>query len=332
MTAVLMTPPYLQFVDNNGNPLSGGKIYTYAAGTTTPKATYTDVTGTVPLSNPVILDSAGRATIWLDGSYKFEVKTSADVLIETTDDVSAFLTATGISNNSITNAMLADMAANTVKGNATASSGDPQDIAIAASQLLGRGSTGNLAAIALGSGLSMSGTTISASGGATKTTTTASASANITFSSLDFQNNDYEFSFRNIVPATDAANFQIDLSVDNFSTSADCIIIASGANAGVASFISGESKNLLKSLDNAQTDPYTQIVGTVWLSQLVSGAGISGTYIAQGRNSANTGNVLMSGVIASFANPATFYNSVRFQMSSGNLTSGSITMIRKPIT
>jgi len=168
--------------------------------------------------------------------------------------------------------------------------------------------------------------------GATKTTTTASASANITFSSLDFQNNDYEFSFSNIVPATDAANFQIDLSEDNFSTSADCVIIATGANAGVATFISGENKNLLKGMDNAQTLPYLQILGTVWLSQLVTGKGIAGSYNAQGRNSANTGNVQMSGNIASNANPATFYNAVRFLMSSGNLTSGSITMIKKPRT
>jgi len=30
-----------QFFDNNGTPLSGGKLYAYEAGTTTPKTTYT---------------------------------------------------------------------------------------------------------------------------------------------------------------------------------------------------------------------------------------------------------------------------------------------------
>ena len=55
-----------QFFDNNGQPLSGGKIYTYAAGTTVPLATYTARDGLTANANPIILDSAGRtpAQIW----------------------------------------------------------------------------------------------------------------------------------------------------------------------------------------------------------------------------------------------------------------------------
>lgn len=81
-----------QFFDNNGQPLSGGKIYTYAAGTTTPQATYTSASGATPHSNPIILDSAGRVPggeIWLtDGLvYKFKIDTATDILIGTYDNI-----------------------------------------------------------------------------------------------------------------------------------------------------------------------------------------------------------------------------------------------------
>jgi hypothetical protein len=57
-----------QFFDNNGVPLAGGLIYTYAAGTTTPQATYTTSAGTIAHTNPIVLNSAGRVPggeIWL---------------------------------------------------------------------------------------------------------------------------------------------------------------------------------------------------------------------------------------------------------------------------
>jgi hypothetical protein len=80
-----------QFFDNNGNPLSGGKIYTYEAGTTTPLATYTSSTGVTAHTNPIVLDSAGRVPggeIWNALQlYKFVLKTSADVTIATYDNV-----------------------------------------------------------------------------------------------------------------------------------------------------------------------------------------------------------------------------------------------------
>ena len=81
-----------QFFDNNGDPLSGGKIYTYAAGTTTPSPTYTSSSGSTPHTNPIILDAAGRVPggeIWLtDGAqYKFIIKTSTDVQIGSYDNI-----------------------------------------------------------------------------------------------------------------------------------------------------------------------------------------------------------------------------------------------------
>jgi hypothetical protein len=81
-----------QFFDNNGVILSGGLIYTYAAGTTTPQATYTTSTGNTAHTNPIVLDSAGRVPggeIWLTMglNYKFVLKTSAAVTIATFDNI-----------------------------------------------------------------------------------------------------------------------------------------------------------------------------------------------------------------------------------------------------
>jgi hypothetical protein len=81
-----------QFFDNNGVILSGGKIYTYAAGTTTPQATYTSASGVTPHTNPIILDSAGRVPggeIWLTDnlSYKFVIETSTGSLIGSYDNI-----------------------------------------------------------------------------------------------------------------------------------------------------------------------------------------------------------------------------------------------------
>ena len=88
--AVLTPTPKMQFESAAGVPLSGGKVYTYAAGTTTPQATYTDYTGATPNANPIILDSRGEAAIWLwAASYKFKLTDANDVEIWIVDYISA---------------------------------------------------------------------------------------------------------------------------------------------------------------------------------------------------------------------------------------------------
>jgi hypothetical protein len=87
------TPPKLQFLDANGAPLVGGKLYTYAAGTTTPLATYTDYGGGTANANPVILDSRGEASVWLGTAlYKMALYSATDVLIWTVDNIGGFAT------------------------------------------------------------------------------------------------------------------------------------------------------------------------------------------------------------------------------------------------
>lgn len=82
-----------QFFTDDGVPLSGGKIFTYLSGTTTPTPTYTTAAGDIAHTNPIILDSAGRVPtgeVWVDGSirYKFVIKDANDVLIGTYDNLS----------------------------------------------------------------------------------------------------------------------------------------------------------------------------------------------------------------------------------------------------
>jgi hypothetical protein len=80
-----------QFFDNNGDPLVGGKLFTYAAGTTTPQVTFTSALGVTPNSNPIILNGGGRvpSEIWLtDGlQYKFVLFSATDQLIGSWDNI-----------------------------------------------------------------------------------------------------------------------------------------------------------------------------------------------------------------------------------------------------
>jgi len=88
--AVLSPTPKTAFVDAAGEPLVGGQLYTYIAGTTTLQATYTDSTATTANTNPIILDSRGEASVWLGGAiYKFVLKDADGALIWTVDNISA---------------------------------------------------------------------------------------------------------------------------------------------------------------------------------------------------------------------------------------------------
>jgi hypothetical protein len=82
-----------QFFTNNGDPLVGGLLYVYTAGTTTPATTYTDPSGTTNNTNPIVLNAGGRTPyqIWVNGGvlYKFILKDSAGVLIGVYDNIPA---------------------------------------------------------------------------------------------------------------------------------------------------------------------------------------------------------------------------------------------------
>jgi len=112
MANVLLSPVGngQQFFDNNGLPLSGGLIYTYQAGSSTPATTYTTNNGTIPNSNPIILDSSGRTPqqIWLEVgfTYKFIIQTSAGVTLQTLDNLYPILQNSATSGTTIPSGLI----------------------------------------------------------------------------------------------------------------------------------------------------------------------------------------------------------------------------------
>ena len=91
MAATGLLLPKFQFFDDNGEPLAAGLVYTYAAGSTTPQATYTSSTLGTPNANPIVLDSSGRCVIYppaVSPALKLVLKTSAGVTVWTQDNIS----------------------------------------------------------------------------------------------------------------------------------------------------------------------------------------------------------------------------------------------------
>jgi hypothetical protein len=72
--------PIQKFFDNNGRPLDGGLLFTYAAGTSVKAATYIDSSGVTPNANPIELDFRGECRLWIDPSlsYKYVLARSND--------------------------------------------------------------------------------------------------------------------------------------------------------------------------------------------------------------------------------------------------------------
>lgn len=89
-TGTVMPAAERQFLDNNGDPCAGCKLYAFATGTSTPEPTYSDRALTSSNTHPIVLDSAGRATIFLtDTTYDFQLDSAADVTIWTRSGVTS---------------------------------------------------------------------------------------------------------------------------------------------------------------------------------------------------------------------------------------------------
>jgi hypothetical protein len=120
--AIPCPSPKLRFFNAAGNPLAGGKLYSYQANSATPQATYTDSGEGTANANPVVLDAEGYAAVWLkDGwSYKLVLKDASDVLQWSADNVPGALAATSLTVQTLTvaNAINGNLVGN-VTGNVT---------------------------------------------------------------------------------------------------------------------------------------------------------------------------------------------------------------------
>lgn len=69
ISSALLPNAKTQFFDAQGNPLIGGKVYTYVPNTTSPKTTWIDPYQNTPNADPITLDSGGFAYIFGQGNY-----------------------------------------------------------------------------------------------------------------------------------------------------------------------------------------------------------------------------------------------------------------------
>lgn len=242
--AAALIQAYVQLEDTNGTPRSGAKAYTYTVGTTTPLTTYTDyaLTPGMEHANPVVADSEGVfAPIYAPttADVKITLKTSADVTIRTIERIPTTSTptagsigTTSLADDAATNAKLANMATDRVKGRTTAGTGDPEDMTITETldivagtptkgDMLVRDTSAmaRIAAVAFGQYLASNGAgalpTWVAGGLPLLATLTASASTSLETPVFDATKySGYLIEFINISPATNGANPQWTVSTD----------------------------------------------------------------------------------------------------------------------
>lgn len=201
--AAQLASPYSYFTDANGVPLASGLIYTYAAGTTTPQNSYTDSTGGTPAANPVVLDSAGKAAMWLSGSYKIVVKDSLGNTISTTDNIT---TASSAITSAVDSAFTINNASDATKKIAFSASG------------ITTGTTRTITVPDKSGTLAMLSDV--ATGGMTLlSTVNAVAAASVTFNSTYITNayNKYVIEFDGLVNSVSSADLYVTYSTNNGS-------------------------------------------------------------------------------------------------------------------
>lgn len=131
MAAVNLAPTFgcgFQCFTTGGLPLNAGLIYTYAAGSTTPQATYTTSAGSVQNANPIVLDADGRTPneVWFlaSSTYRIDVKDSTGTLIKTYDNLGGIISSPTNAFGVITVTSIDGLAITTTTGTLTIANGE----------------------------------------------------------------------------------------------------------------------------------------------------------------------------------------------------------------
>jgi len=100
----------ISFLDNTGQPLAGGLLYTYQAGSSTPLTSYTDVNGLIPNANPIVIGTDGRlpSELWFQAGYNYKLvlKDSVGNLIATYDNIYGIIGSIPVAPSSFTTGMI----------------------------------------------------------------------------------------------------------------------------------------------------------------------------------------------------------------------------------
>ena len=222
----------------------------------------------------------GTATITFTSGpailYRASTAGAGQELVPSVANTTLLYNGTNLSMGFITNAYidgsagiaytkLENVAAYSFLVRATGTAGAPDQIAVSTSQLIGRGSSGNVAAISLGSGLSMTGTTLSVSGGTGDVVGPASATDNalVRFDSTTgklVQNSNATLSDSGTLTLAEGLSVTAGVSAGGFTLTGFALVINEDIIEGVAEI--NIDHNGLRLFDSDGSHPLIVSVGS----------------------------------------------------------------------
>ena len=209
-----------QYNDVNGNPLTGGLLYSYIAGTTIPTDTYTEKSGVTANTNPIVLDTRGEASVWISSafSYKFKLAFSDGTEIWTVDDVNVTSSGGGSSTDELVKVNAGDLGRGYLSDKLIAAAGVTLTLVDTAGVITMEASFNGVTAPYINSTSGLTATTINAAIDEvdaqvdTNVTNIATNTTNIASNDTDISNNTTNIATNTTNIATNASNIATNTS------------------------------------------------------------------------------------------------------------------------